>query len=50
MVCKTTSYVYKGIGLYQDQAIKTGADMGYIPHDNIHEFNTGKCPMQTQCG
>ena len=20
------------------------------PHDNIHEINTPKCPIQTQCG
>ena len=22
----------------------------YIPHDNIHEINTWKCPIQTDCG
>ena len=22
----------------------------YIPHDNIHQINTRKCPIQTQCG
>ena len=22
----------------------------YIPRDNIHEINTRKCPIQTQCG
>ena len=22
----------------------------WIPHDNIHEINTWKCPIQTQCG
>ena len=22
----------------------------YIPRDNIHEINTPKCPIQTQCG
>ena len=23
---------------------------GYISRDNIHEINTWKCPIQTQCG
>ena len=30
--------------------ISHGSVPRYIAHGNIHEINTWKCPIQTQCG